>query len=452
MPIPLIQTKLHRPPMATDHLHRKHLLDRLDHHRQRPLTLVSAPAGYAKRTLVSCWLETCDLPCAWVSLDKNDNDLMQFLSYLVAAVQTIFSDACRKTRSILKAAETPPLPILIGNFINELDRIDKAFILVLDDYHLIREGAVHDLLNELLKYPPDPMHLVLATRRDPPLPLHTLRARSRVTEIRVQDLRFSPVETAAFLQQILKTPVDEATAAMLEERTEGWVTGLRLAALSLRHRSDLGRVLADLPADNRYVMDYIVGEVIAQQSPEVQKFLLTTSALDRFCAPLCDAVCPPGTCVITGREFLKSLEQSNLFVIPLDEQHRWFRYHHLFRRLLQRLLKRKTSPDDIAALHKKAGTWFAEKGLLDEAFRHMLSSGDIPAAARLVAQHRHELMNREQWHLLDRFLHQLPTDSIESMVMREPVPFAGNGDRHRPDRNRHGFFAKGFSRRYLFAG
>jgi len=415
-PLPIIRTKLHRPPVAGDHVHRAHLLDRLNEHLYRPLTLVSAPAGYGKSTLVSCWVEAIDIPGAWVSLDENDNDLHIFLSYFVDAVQTLFPDACHETRAMLNVAEVPPVSVLASSLINELDQVEKTFILVLDDYHFIRKNAVHELLSELLKHPPGPMHLVLATRRDPPLPLATLRARSRMTEIRVQELRFSAAESAAFLQKVTGRSVDDTIAAVLEEKTEGWVTGLRLAALSLSHRSDMDRILAQLPENNRYVMDYIVAEVLSQQPPAIQEYLLATAILDRFCAPLCQAVCVLDTesqaCEMPGQEFLDWLQQANLFVIPMDDQHRWFRYHHLFQQLLQRRLKRRFSPDDIATLHKQAGIWFAEKGLLDEAFRHMLTSGDIPAAARLVARHRHDLMNQEQWHRLAHWMGMLPSKII----------------------------------------
>jgi LuxR family maltose regulon positive regulatory protein len=340
-----------------------------------------------------------------------------FLAYFTTSVQTIFPAAVRKTRAMLSGAALPPLTILARSLINELDQIDRDFILVLDDYHFIGEKAVHDLIYKLLNNPPASMHLVLATRRDPPLPISTLRARSRMTEIRVHELRFSLTETAAFLQRVLKAPVDETTAAVMEERTEGWVTGLRLAALSLRHRSDLDRVLADLPEDNRYVMDYIVREIISQQSPDMQEFLLTTSILERFCAPLCDAICPPGAepdiCVITGQEFLKSLEQSNLFVVPLDDQHRWFHYHHLFQQILKHQLKRRCSSEYIEALHKRASAWFSENGLIEEALHHALKGGDSAGAVQIVAQHRHELMNQEQWHRLRRLLSLISRDVYE---------------------------------------
>ncbi|MEA3231178.1 MAG: transcriptional regulator, partial [Thermodesulfobacteriota bacterium] len=322
----------------------------------------------------------------------------------------------RETRAMLNVAEVPPVSVLASSLINELDQVEKTFILVLDDYHFVRQNAVHELLSELLKHPTGPMHLVLATRRDPPLPLATLRARSRMTEIRVQELRFSVAESAAFLQKVTGRSVDDTIAAVLEEKTEGWVTGLRLAALSLRYRSNMDRILAQLPENNRYVMDYIVAEVLSQQPSAIQEYLLATAILDRFCASLCQAVCVLDTesqaYEMSGQEFLDWRQRSNLFVIPIDDQYRWFRYHHLFQQLLQRRLKRRFSPDDIAALHKQAGIWFADQGLLAEAFRHTLAAGDTPAAVQLVKQHRHDLMNQEQWHRLAHWMGMLPSKII----------------------------------------
>ena len=415
--IPIVKTKLYRPPCPEENVHRPHLVDKLDRNRTRPLTLVSAPAGYGKTTLISSWLESYDIPSAWVSLDENDNDFRMFLAYFLSAVQSIFPGVALETQAILNASELPPLRVLALNLINELDQIEKNFILVLDDYHVIHDKEVQDLLIELLKHPPAPMHLVLITRRDPSLPIATFRARSLTTEIRVQELRFTTAESATFLQQMTGRPVDDHIVAILEEKTEGWVTGLRLVALSLRHRSDMDRIIAQLPEDNCYVMDYIVAEVVTQQSPDIQKFLLMTSILDRFCAPLCEVVFSPnaesGTCVITGQEFLKNLEQSNLFVVPLDNQGRWFRYHHLFQQLLQHQLKNRFTSDDIAALYKKAGNWFEEEGLIDEALHCILSSGDIPAAARLIIAHRHDLINRERWYRLAQWIRLLPPDIIQ---------------------------------------
>ena len=414
--IPLLRTKLHIPRVIRNHFHRKHLLDRLDQSLQRPLLLVSAPAGYGKSTLLACWLETSDIPGAWVSLDQNDNDLRVFLSYFLAAVQTLFPGAGQNTEALLNAPKLPPLTVLAHSLINELDQIDHSFILVLDDYHAINDKTVHGLIAELLQHPPAPLHLVLSSRVDPPFALARFRARSQMGEIRVRDLRFSPEETGAFLEQLTGAPVDGMVTASLEEKTEGWVTGLRLAVLSLQHRSDLDRMVKKLPMESRYVTDYMLTEVLSNQSEEIQDYLLATAILDRFCAPLCDAVCVPGSrsleCKMGGSHFLKWLEKSDLFVIPLDEQGRWFRYHHLFQKLLLSRLKDRVNRDDIPALYRRASHWFAENNLIDEALQYALAAGDVSAAAQLVEQNRHTPLNEDKWYILERWLAQLPDDIV----------------------------------------
>ena len=415
--IPLLRTKLKRPPTTGDHIHRLHLLERLDHRRQRPLTLVAAPAGYGKSTLLSCWLESCNLPAAWLSLDEADNDLHLFIAYLLAAVQTVFPAAGKEIQSLLNAPELPPHSILSNVLINELDQIEQPFILCLDDYHVIQNGAIHDLLDEILKHPPKAMHLILATRMDPPLPLASLRGRGKMTEIRVQDLRFSFEETAEFLQNMMGRKLEDGIVALMGKKTEGWVTGLRLAALSLRHRDDLNRALKDLPNDHRYVFDYMAAEVLSQQEPAIQECLLKTSILNRISAPLCRTVCAVSTVSgadeVAGNRFLDWLIQANLFLIPLDDERRWFRYHHLFQELLTRYLKRRFSPDEIDTLHREAGRWFAERGLIEEALHHFLAGGDTQAAVLLIARHRYDLMNQEQWPRLERWLGMIAVDRLE---------------------------------------
>jgi LuxR family maltose regulon positive regulatory protein len=417
MPIPILQTKLHRPPIDGTHLHREHLLDRLSQARHQPLALVSAPAGYGKSTLVSCWLEACDVPGAWVSLDDNDNDLRLFLSYFVSAIQRIFPVACTETRSMFSVDPLPTVSVMARSLINELDRNEKAFVLVLDDYHLIRDQNIHKLVAELLHHPPAYMHLVLVGRRDPPLPLTALRAKGQMIEMRTRDLRFSLEETLAFLQQTTGAPVDSAVAAILEEKTEGWVTGLRLTALSMRGHKDLKHSLSGLPVQNRYVMDYVVTEILCHQPPALQVWMLKTSVLSRFCAPLCDAVCgsdtDSGGSGLNGREFVELLENANLFVIPLDDERKWFRYHHLFQALLQHQLKKRLNAKEIGRLHERASAWFADNGYIEEALSHAHEIGDIEAAARLVKQHRHDTMNQEQWHRLNRWLQRFPADFIQ---------------------------------------
>ncbi|MCP4403278.1 MAG: AAA family ATPase, partial [bacterium] len=410
-----IRTKLHRPPVTNDLVPRTQLLERLEYRRQRPLTLISAPAGYGKSTLVSSWLETNEYPGAWVSLDAEDSDLRLFLTYLTAAIHTLFPEAVQQTQALVNAVELPPQKVLARTLLNELAQIQEPFVLVLDDYHRIRKQAVHDLLEELLHHPPHSLHLVLIVRSDPQLSIPTLRARGQVTEIRLQDLRFSTRETRLFFQKLLPRPLDDQTAEILGKKTEGWVTGLHLAALSLRHRQDGDGLLSELPEDNHYVTEYLVAEVLLQQPAAIQEYLLTTALLDRFCASLCEAVCPDsgqGACEMSGQAFLAWLEQTNLFVIPLDTR-QWFCYHHLFQKFLLYRLQELHGPDEIAALHTRASHWFAEQGFLEDAIHHAMESGDSAGAGRLVGQHRHDLINQEQWTRLERWLNRLPRQYID---------------------------------------
>jgi len=411
----LLRTKLHRPRVGENHLHRQHLLDRLDRYVRRPLTHVSAPAGYGKSTLLSCWIEASGIPSAWVSLDEKDNDLRLFLAYLLEAVQTLFPGSVQKTEALLDIPNLPPVTILAHSLINELDGIDRTFVLVLDDYHTISAKDVHGLVGELLHHPAAALHLVLSTRLDPPLPLVRLRARKKMGEIRVLDLRFSQEEIAAYLK-VHGASVEDDILSLLTERSEGWVTGLHLLMLSLEHQTDPGRVLREMPSENRNVINYLIDEVLANQPEEIQDYMLATAILNRFCAPLCDAVCITGSptleCKMGGRGFLKWLEKSDLFVIPLDEHGRWFRYHHIFQKLLLNRLRNRLNGEDITALYVRASRWFAENNLIDEALQYALAAGDLAAAAQLVEQNRHIPLNTEKEHILQRWLSLLPDEIV----------------------------------------
>ena len=428
--IPLIRAKIYRPPVATDHVHRTQLLDRLNNRLFRPFTLVSAPAGYGKSTLVSCWLEECKLPHCWINLDKNDNDLRVFLRYFVAATRSLFPDSCGESKSLIEAEKLPQQSAIIHHLINDLDKISQRFILVLDDYHFIHDNEINDLLLGLVKYPPAALHLVVSTRRDPSLPLVKLRAKGQMTEVRTHDLRFSLPETVEFLKNLLGTTVDDEKAALLENKTEGWVTGLRLAALTMRQSGGLDQIPHTMPEENRYILDYVFEEIISEQPPEIQQYLLLTSILNRFCAPLCEAVCPPGsetdTCVMGGDAFIQWLRQSNLFVVSLDDQQRWFRYHHLFKKLLKTRLEQTLNPDDINGLHQQASVWYDQTGLIDEAFYYALAGNNPEAAGQVLSRKRHELINKNELPHLKWLLDKLPRSTLNKspeLVLTEALLF-----------------------------
>ena len=419
----LIQTKLNRPPLPVDLVARPRLTEWLEQRRGRPLTLVSAPAGYGKSTLISCWLESVDRPAAWLSLDEYDNELGGFLLYFLAAIQTIFPNAVPETQDLLMATHLPPISAIANNLINELDQIAAPFILVLDDYHLIENQIIHDLLNELLLHPPRSLHLVLGTRMDPLLPLVTLRANCQVTEIRTQDLRFNQGETTLLFQKMIGAPAGRAAVIEIDAQAEGWVTGLRLAALAMRHRIGRDSLQGELSVQNRYVTEYLVTEILSKQATRLSDGMLKTSILERFCAGLCEDVsCQEiepldngsAQSDFSGVQFLEWLQASNLFVIPLDDHNEWFRYHHVFRDFLQGELARRLSPDEIANLHAAAGRWYAQNSWTEEALYHLLAAGDTAAAIQLITQHRYRMMNTTQWPRLERWLNLFSTEVVET--------------------------------------
>ena len=410
--LPIIQTKLNRPSIPVDLVPRPQLTDWLDKRRNRSLTLISAPAGYGKTTLISSWLDSYKYPSVWLTLDEHDNDLVVFLTYMVAAIQSIFPQAANNTQVLLRAPNLPPIDELAVNLSNDIELIGEYFVLVLDDYGLIRENAIQDFINTFLSIAPSNMNLVICTRVDPPVSLVNLRENGKMSEIRAQDLRFSAVETYELLQKMLGTKVDIHKAKQLEDQTEGWVTGLRLTALALRHRLGKGHFDQHATANNYYVTEYFMSEILDSQATGLAECLIKTSILERFNADLCDMLC---SCKsgMNGKTFVDWLQKSNLFTIFLDDQRHWMRYHQIFNEFLHTELERRYGKAEIAALHVKASEWYANNGFIEEAIHHALAAGNVSAAADLVEQNAIALLNESQWYLLGKLLAQLPDNIIQ---------------------------------------
>ena len=345
-----------------------------------------------------------------MSLDNDDNDLRQFLNYLLAGIKQRFPKSKLRSETFLDADRLPATKELARCLLNDLSQVPDSFIIVFDDYQHITEMSVHDLVASLLEHPVQTMHLVLLTRQDPSLPIATMRGRGLVTEIRASDLRFTPDEAAAFLSRMLNVVVDETTATLLEIKTEGWATGLRLAGLYLQGQKELKRSLQQLSGNSRHIAEYLVAEVLSRQHPEMVSYLLETSILNRFCAPLCRQIHQMGShghdekSEVGAEQFIQWLTDTNLFVIALDNEGYWFRYHHLFHDFLKGVLHKQCAKDRVADLHRGAGRWFNENGLIEEAIEYLLAIDDISAAIQLILDHRHALMNASQYFRLHRLL------------------------------------------------
>jgi len=418
----LLQTKLHRSRLPQNLVVRTRLLEVLNDAFDHQLTLVCAPAGFGKTTLVCTWLEQMDTdktvgaaakPAAWLSLDENDSELNLFLRYFIAALRTIFKEACEETLALLQAQQQPPDAVLYATLSNELAELPREAILVLDDYHTIRGTEVHNLLIELARHWPRPLHLVLISRIEPPLPLPSLRAKGMLYEIRTQKLRFNPEETAAYLSKSQLTLHNQQDMHLLEERFEGWPAGLHLAALSLRSAGSQEAVLSVISGENPNITGYLIDEVLSHQFPAINSFLNQTCILDRFCAPLCEAIQGEVDPAWNANACLDWIERAELFIIPLDDRREWYRYHHLFQELLQQRLSLEMEADQVSNLHCLASVWFEEHGLIDEALHHALVAGDLDLAARQMNAGLREVINREDWPTLDRWLRQLPEEMIK---------------------------------------
>ena len=405
--MPLLQTKLYVPPVRPELVPRPQLVERLNVGPGQKLTLVSAPAGFGKTTLVAEWLRGVERPVAWLSLDEEDNDPIRFFTYLLAALQAIDPDIGQAAQVMLQSPQPPPPEALLTSLINDVTATPRPFILVLDDYHLIHTLSIHQQLAFLLEHQPPQMHLVIGTREDPPLPLARLRARGQVADVRQADLRFTAEETADFLQRTMHLGLSSADVAALHRRTEGWIAGLQLVALSLQGRADAGRIVQSFTGSHRYVLDYLIEEVFQRQPAGVQGFLLRTSILDRFTASLCDAVAARDD----SREVLLALEHANLFIVPLDQSRHWYRYHHLFADLLRHRLEIE-SQHDVPSLHQRACRWYADNGFPADAIHHALAASEWEEAASLIVGVSGDMLKRGEVVTLLSWYQALPDEVV----------------------------------------
>ncbi|MFN8473507.1 MAG: LuxR C-terminal-related transcriptional regulator [Anaerolineae bacterium] len=375
----VLVTKIFVPFPPTGLVSRPRLIARLNEGLRGKVTLVSAPAGFGKTTLVSEWVAVCRRPTAWLSLDEGDSDPARFLTYLVAALQTIAPNVGAGMLSMMQSAQPPPTEVMLTALLNDISTLPDHFLLVLDDYHAIDAKPVDQALTFLVEHLPRLMGLVIATREDPQLPLARLRARGQLTELRAADLRFTPAEAAEFLNRVMSLNLSAEDIAVLEDRTEGWIAGLQIAALSMRGREDIPGFIRAFAGDHRYILDYLIEEVLQRQPETVRSFLLQTAILDRLNGSLCDAV----TGQERGQSQLEALERGNFFVVSLDEKRDWYRYHHLFADVLQARLVAE-QPGQASTLHRRASEWYERNGSSVDAIRHALAAADFERAAGLV--------------------------------------------------------------------
>jgi LuxR family maltose regulon positive regulatory protein len=382
------------------------------------VSLISAPAGFGKTTLLGEWIARCERPAAWLSLDEGDNDPTRFVAYLVAALQTIVPNIGEGVLGVLQSPQPPPTESVLTALLNEINTIEDDFFLVLDDYHVIDSRAVDDALTFVLEHLPPGMHLLIATREDPHLPLARLRVRGQLSEVRAADLRFTPEEAAEFLKGVMGLNLSEEDIRALETRTEGWIAGLQLAAISMQGHKDATGFIKTFTGSHRFVLDYLVEEVLQQQPESIKTFLLRTSILERLCGPLCDAVLLDPSA--PGQETLEYLERANLFIVPLDNERRWYRYHHLFADLLRQRLHQSAASStgdevrDVAELHTRASIWCEENGLEIEAFQHAAAADEVERAAHLVEGGGMPLHFRGAVAPVLSWLESLPTTELDA--------------------------------------
>jgi LuxR family maltose regulon positive regulatory protein len=385
--VELLRTKLFIPRPRKNLVSRPLLVDRLNAGEDKKLTLIAAPAGFGKTTSLSEWIPQSPHCVTWLSLDDGDNDLTRFWAYFIASLQQLQIELGENAQALLRSPQAPPITSILTTLINEIVAFPDEFSMVIDDYHFIESQPIRESLAYLLDHLPVNMHLIITTRVDPPLPLTRLRVRDKLIELRANDLRFTVQEAAYFLKHVmgLNLSVEEITA--LEARTEGWIAGLQIAALSMQSHDDLPGFIQAFSGSHRHIVGYLADEVLNQRPKGTLNFLLQTSILDRLCGPLCDAV----TGGSDGQAILESLAHANLFITPLDDTGKWYRYHQLFTEVLQRRLE-QTDRDQVSELHRRASSWYAQQGLMNEAVTHALAGPDITQAIEFI-----ESLSQAMW-------------------------------------------------------
>ncbi|MCK5646987.1 MAG: hypothetical protein KAH97_09415, partial [Anaerolineales bacterium] len=408
MDTPLLHTKLYIPQLPSNHVARPHLVQKLNQGLEGKLTLVAAPAGFGKTSLLSEWVHQSAHRVAWLSLDNDDNDLARFLAYVIAAIQEIDERIGLDLQTSLQAPQPPPIEILLTMLVNEIDTIENNFSLVLDDYQVITTAAIHEAINFLLTNAPPQMHLLIASRADPFLPLPRFRARGQMIELRADDVRFTPQETGVYLNHVMGLGLSSDHIASLQKRTEGWIAGLHLAALSMKGMENPAQFISTLIGDDRYIIDYLVDEVLAQRPSGTKDFLLKTSILERMNASLCDAV----TGQDDSKATLGALNQANLFIVPLDNRRHWYRYHRLFADLLRQRLEESYPPKKITSLHQLASRWYEENDFLFDSIEHSIAAEDYKNAIRLIEQGVEQIFATSQLVALTRIWDQIPQEHL----------------------------------------
>ncbi len=429
--LPLLTTKYYVPQVRANIVQRARLVQQIETGitSNYKLTLVSAPAGFGKTTLISAWGNETRIPIAWVSLDGGDNDITRFLGYCIAALRTIKPNIGDASLELQQSPHPPPVETVLTTLINELDEIQERFALVLDDYHIIEAHPIHEAVNFLINHMPRKMHLIIATRADLPLPIARLRTRVRLTEISEFELRFTLDEAATYLNDVMQLSLAMEDIAALENRTEGWIAGLQMTALSIQGRGDASGLAKALSGKHRFIFDYLMEEVLSRQSAEVQDFMVKTSILDQLSAPICDAlmgwsdasgdttrkrtVTKRLDTALPSQEILEHMDRENLFLIPLDNERRWYRYHRLFADLLEERLVR-VHGDHIQDLHRRAGDWYEQNGLIGEAINHFLEAGEFERAADFISKNALAFVYHGNLGTLARWLEVLPKDVKES--------------------------------------